>query len=131
MEKYSLDSKSASIVLVGSFNPAIFHPEWLLRHELISEDDWKGKKEDIEIIHPEIAKFALEWLYFDVVRNKLIVRTNDSSKYLALRDLMVSVLKILEHTPIDFLGMNFDLRFKIDEEKFWHRIGDNLGVTQK
>jgi hypothetical protein len=79
MHNYSLQSESASIVLVGSFNPAIFHPEWLLRHSLISEDDNKGAK--VEIVHSQLSKFSLEWLFIDVMNEKLIARTNDSSYF--------------------------------------------------
>jgi len=124
MQNYSLQSESASIVLIGSFNPAIFHPEWLLRHGLISEDDSKGAK--VEIVHNQLSKFGLEWLFIDVMHEKLIARSNDSSYFSPMRDLVSSVLKILEHTPINQMGMNLDLSYKIDEEEIWHRIGDNL-----
>jgi hypothetical protein len=124
MQNYSLQSEVASIVLVGSFNPAIFHPEWLLRHSLISEDDNKGAK--VEVVHNQLSKFSLEWLFIDVMHEKLIARTNDSSYFSPMRDLISSALKILEHTPIGQMGMNLDLSYKIDEEEIWHRIGDNL-----
>jgi len=124
MQNYSLQSEAPSIVLVGSFNPAIFHPEWLLRHALISEDDNKAAK--VEIVHKQLSKFSLAWLSIDVMHDKLIARTNDVSSSLPMRDLVVSALKILDHTPISKMGINLDLSYKIDEEEIWHRIGDNL-----
>jgi len=123
MHNYSLQSEAASIVLVGSFNPAIFHPEWLLRHSLISEDDNKGAK--VEIVHNQLSKFSLEWLFIDVMHEKLIARTNDSSYFSPMRDLMSSALKILEHTPIGKMGINLDLSYKIDEEE----TGTELEIT--
>lgn len=124
MEPYILESEEASIVFVGSFNPAIFHPEWLLRCELIPEDDLKGA--NVEIIHNDLSKFALEWLGIDVLRSKFIARTNDPSKFSPLKDLMISAFKILEHTPINQLGMNVIRNYIIENEEYWHKIGDTL-----
>jgi hypothetical protein len=124
MQSFGLEYEEASIVLVGSLNPAIFHPEWLLRHNLITEDDLKGA--GIEIVHRDLSKFSLDWLKVDVTRDKFIARTNDPSKYIPLNDLMISTLKILEHIPIIQMGMNLKLNYKIDSEESWHKIGDNL-----
>lgn len=124
MQPFKLDNEEASIVLVGSLNPAIFHPEWLLRHGLIAKDDLDGA--DVDIVHRDLAKFSLDWLKIDVTRDKLIARTNDPSKYEPLGDLMISVLKILEHMPILQMGMNRKLRYIIEKEELWHKIGDNL-----
>ncbi len=124
MPNFSLESEAANITLLGSFNPAIFHPEWLLRHGLISKDDHKGA--NVEIVHNQISKFSLEWLLIDVLHEKFIARTNDSSYFDAIRDLMCSILRILEHMPIKKMGMNLNLSFKINDEALWHKIGDNL-----
>ena len=124
MQPFSLENEEASIVIVGSLNPAIFHPEWLLRHDLITKDDIEGAK--VEIVHRDLSKFSLDWLKFDVMRDKLIARTNDPSKYAPLNDLMISVLKILEHIPITQMGMNLKLKYKIKNEELWHMVGDNL-----
>jgi hypothetical protein len=124
MKPFSLDTEEASIVLVGSLNPAIFHPEWLLRNDLITQDDLKGA--NTEIVHRDLSKFSLDWLTIDVTRDKFIARTNDPSKFSPLKDLMISVLKILEHLPIDKMGMNVTRDYKIDDETLWHKVGDNL-----
>lgn len=124
MQNYSLESEAASIVLVGSFNPAIFHPEWLLRNGLISKDDHKGA--NVEIVHSQLSKFSLAWLLIDVLHEKFVARTDDASYFNAIRDLMCSILKILEHMPISQMGMNIDLSYKINDEALWHKIGDNL-----
>ena len=124
MKPFTLDAEEASIVFVGSLNPAIFHPEWLRRHELITQDDLEGA--DIEIVHRDLSKFSLKWLKMDVTRDKITVRSNDPAQYGPLKDLMISVFGILEHTPINMIGMNLKLSYKIDSEEIWHKIGDNL-----
>jgi len=124
MADYDIINKEASAVLVGSFNPAIFHPEWLARHNLIPVDDLEGAK--VEIVHQDISKFFLDWLGIDVLRNKFIARTNDPSKFDPLRDLVISIFKILDHTPVKQLGMNLIIDYEIFTEDNWHKIGDVL-----
>ena len=109
---------------MGSFNPAIFHPEWLSKYELISDDDLKAA--DIEIVHRDLTQFSLSWLRVNAWRNKFVARTNDPSQYAPLKDLMISIFKILEHTPANQMGMNIELIYKIDTEESWHKIGNNL-----
>ena len=124
MPLYELISEEASIAFVGSFNPAIFHPEWLARHNLIPQDDIKGAH--VEIVHNDISKFSLEWLSADILRDKFLVRTNDPAKFSPLKDLMISVFGILDHTPIKHLGMNLVSKYKIEAEDNWHKVGDSL-----
>lgn len=124
MKPFTLEAEEASIVLVGSLNPAIFHPEWLRRHKLITQDDVEGA--EIEIVHRELSKFSLKWLKMDVTRDKITVRTNDPSQYGPLKDLVASMFVILEHTPINLMGMNSRFTYKVESEEIWHIIGDNL-----
>ena len=124
MANFDIINREASAVLVGSFNPAIFHPEWLVRHNLIPADDLEGAK--VEIVHQDISKFFLDWLGVDVLRNKFIARTNDPSKFDPLRDLVISIFKILDHTPTQQLGMNLIIDYEISSSDNWHKIGDAL-----
>ena len=38
------EAEGLDVVLVGSFNPAIFHPEWFFRQRIVSEQDSKEAK---------------------------------------------------------------------------------------
>jgi len=124
----SIIVQEANIVLVGSFNPAIFHPEWFVRHSLVPSDDLKGVK--LEIVHPDLSKFSFKWLSIDVLREKFIARTNDPASYSPLRDLVVSTFNILDHTVLNQLGMNLMLVYDIEEESAWHKIGDVLAPKE-
>ena len=119
-----LTFEEASVVLVGSFNPTIFHPAWLSKYNLIPSVEADGAK--VEIIHNELSSFSLEWLHVQVTHQKFVARTNDRSHYNPLRDLVISIFNILEHTPIKQLGMNRQLDFLIDNEKDWHKVGHTL-----
>lgn len=46
-----------SVVFLGDFNPAIFHPEWFARHGLISEPDLKDSI--AEVVTGQVALVKL------------------------------------------------------------------------
>ncbi len=124
MANPEIQTQEASIVLVGSFNPLIFHPEWFLRNEIVSEVDMEGVQ--TEIVHPEIARFSFSWLSVEIVNNRFIARANDPSQFSILRDFVISTFAILEHTPVKQLGMNLAIKYAVGNEDDWHKIGDTL-----
>ena len=56
MKNLEILSEEASIVLVGNFNPKIFHPEWFIRKEIVGEWDYKNEQ-DINL--PDMAQISL------------------------------------------------------------------------
>ena len=65
----------SSIVLVGNFNPAIFHPSWLSEHGMVREGD--ADKADIQVVSPEVSSFTTHWLLLQVTRDKFQASTSD------------------------------------------------------
>lgn len=116
--------QEASIVLVGSFNPKIFHPQWFARNGVVPEVDLDGA--DVEIIHPEVAKFTFPWVSIEVLQNRFTARTKDVAHYSLLRDLVISTFSLLEHSPVRQLGMNLIMLYTAKDEDSWHKIGDTL-----
>ncbi len=116
--------QEASIVLVGSFNPKIFHPQWFGRNGIVPEVDLEGA--DLEIIHPEIAKFTFPWVSIEVLQNRFIARAKDPAHFSSLRDLVISTFSLLDHSPITQLGMNSTFNYRAADEEIWHKIGDVL-----
>jgi hypothetical protein len=45
-------NEEISLVLVGSLNPAIFHPEWFVRQRLVSRGE--AEKAETAIISPQV-----------------------------------------------------------------------------
>lgn len=123
-----IKKQEASIVIIGSFNPTIFNPDWLLRHELISHIEMDDV--DVEIIHRDVAKFSLSWLSIEVVHNRFTARTNDESYFLPLKDLVISIFSILNQTPIVQMGMNRGFDFSLQDENSWHKLGDTLAPKE-
>ena len=114
--------QGVSIVVVGSFNPAIFQPHWLSSKGLIREDE--ASESRVEIIHKDIAIFSTNWFGLQVTDDKFVLDSKDPTKYLPIRDLACGIFQILEHTPIRAFGFNCNLHFRMPSEEEWHAFGD-------
>lgn len=116
--------QSVTIVLVGSFNPSIFHPVWFASENLIRAGEADTAK--IEIIHPDIAIFDMEGFRIEVNQTRFSISTTQEPYFVVIRDLTLGTFGILKHTPITMLGINFLAHFKIDSEEKWHEVGHIL-----
>lgn len=113
-----------SVVFVGSFNPAIFHPEWFAKNGIISAVDLEGQ--DVEVVHNELSKFSIQWASFEVTHDRFIAHTSDMAQSGPLRDLLASTFNILKHTPLKQMGFNRKMLFQVPDEEVWHQVGDAL-----
>ena len=62
----------ASIVLVGSFNPRIFRPDWFQTTGIIG--DKISQTANIEIIHSAVSSFSLDWAKVRVDQKQVLHR---------------------------------------------------------
>jgi hypothetical protein len=123
-----LEDDIASIVLLGSFNPAIFQPAWFAAKGLIREAE--ATAATIEMIHPEVTAFRVGWLTLNVTRERFVSMSSDAAQHVALRDLVLGTFQLLEHTPTSRLGMNRSMHFLLHDEGKWHRLGHLLAPKQ-
>jgi hypothetical protein len=120
----------AIIVVLGSFNPPIFSPDWLAQHNLIGKEDAEAAKASNELLiskpiaHLDTGSFDLQ-----VVENRLTL-SSKSVVSPGIKDLAIGILSILPHTPITALGLNFVAHYRIDTEDNYHRIGDALAPKE-
>jgi hypothetical protein len=121
---YSLDIYRASIVLLGRFNPVIFHPAWFARYGLLRDQE-ADNVTGVQVTE-QGTKFKIEWCEIEVVTERFHAFTEDPSHFVALRDLIVSTLSLLEHTPVWALGMNGHLHYKLETVERWHQFGHLL-----
>lgn len=105
-----------SLVFVGNFNPSIIHPSWLVQKELIKESE--GESAETKIVHERISKFSLKMTNFEVTENRFQIKTSDESFFDPARDLMASIFKILNETPVSALGINHIFHYEVNEEKY-------------
>jgi len=119
---------SVIIVLVGSFNPPIFHPEWFARNGLIS--DIEKEAAEIELIHRALTLVRIEWLSIQVEPQRFIVETREAP-FIRLSDFVVKAFKeCLNHTPIGMMGINRSVHFSVSDENTRNRIGKKLAPQE-
>lgn len=113
-----------ALVVLGAFNPSIFHPSWFAQEDLIRQEEVDAAK--IEIIHPEVAAFQLDWLLLQVTRDRLAFHSNRESHYEATRDLLTGTLDLLRHMPTRALGVNHDLVLEYETQDHFNQLGWKL-----
>jgi hypothetical protein len=118
------DAEEISLVLLGSLNPGIFHPEWFRRQEILSPQDADEAK--VKILSPEVTEVLFLDMKLDVFPNRLVLETLDASRAEKLQDIILNILSKLPHTPITACGLNNTIQFDLDDEEYWHKIGHTL-----
>jgi hypothetical protein len=114
----------ASIVLIGSFNPPIFQPEWFARHEILGTED--ANAANIEIIHPQMAAFSLSWSSIRVTVERFFIETS-YPPFIRARDLVLRTFReYLTHTPVTKIGINRTVHFNVASFEERDRIGNLL-----
>ena len=76
------------MVVVGSFNPAIFHPEWFLRQKLIGDQD--AKDGQVKVVSSEFTDVQLCGLKLFCMSERLSLGTSNISQAARLQDLHVA-----------------------------------------
>jgi len=122
------EAEGASIVMIGSFNPAIFQPRWLGAQQLIRAEEAENAK--ITIIQAQVADFSTEWFQLQVLQQRFTVFTTDPRQYGPLRDLAVGMFAILAHTPVSLVGINRHFHFTTPSVDVWHKIGHRLAPKE-
>ena len=117
-----------TIVLVGSFNPAIFTPAWFELHELLPRGT--AESATLQLAHPQATVFNAEWLNLNVNAERLVAETSQSPD-VRVRDLMVRTFKEhLNHTPLKALGINRHVHFDVKSPDKRDRIGRILAPIE-
>ncbi len=131
-----------NVVLLGNFNPAIHHPEWYDRNQILppnevrdiaridrrDEHNIDGVK--VEFIGSNVyvsgteAHLALPSYRIKVTPDRFDVTTTKKDKFTELQDLVASTFRILNHTPITAIGINFVsiLKFREPSIDLVHRL---------
>lgn len=124
MTDMKLIKRDASIVVRGSFNPAIFRPTWFVKEGIINPDDVDLTKE--EYASPEIARLSLFGGTLESISNRFLVQTSDQGSFGRMRDLVLHVFTTLSHTPVTLVGINGIVEYQLKDEKTWKNFGDVL-----
>ena len=124
-----LELDAFSIVVLGSFNPAIFHPLWFSCNNLIRTEE-ATKNVEIQVVHRNATIFSTEWFSLQVTGDRFALETRDPGKSLLLRDLALGTFKILEHTPLTAFGLNRISQFQSQTLEDWHAFGHHFAPKE-
>lgn len=124
MAQLTCELEGVNIVLLGHFNPSIFQPAWFAAYKLIRDEE--ATAADVKIIHPDIAAFTADWLGVEVTQTKFHASTTDAAHYEPLRDLVLGIFTLLEHTRFDKMGLNRNMHYKMASIERWHAFGHFL-----
>ena len=120
--------EGVTIVLVGSFNPAIFHPAWFAHEKLIQQEE--AEKADLQVVSPEASVFSIGWLELEVTSERFAVSTSQIQYLDPLRDLVLGTFNVLRHTPIQAMGINRLAHYRSASEATWHKLGHILAPKE-
>ena len=120
--------EGVSIVFIGSFNPAIFHPSWYVAEGLWSKTELENA--EVGVITADACSFRTEQYTLQALNNRFMISTTQPPLYDSLRDLAIGTFRILRHTPLAKLGLNRDFHFRLESEGAWHAIGHKLAPKE-
>lgn len=116
----------SSIVTLGSFNPAIFSPDWLEKNGLLGADDASVARQwPSMIVSHQVTVFETDWFAMQVLENQFALNSKGALSP-AFMDLAASILTLVPHTPITAIGLNFMGHYRLASEAEYHKVGDVL-----
>ncbi|KKC32646.1 hypothetical protein [Devosia psychrophila] len=117
---------SATVVLLGNFNPLIFHPEWLRSKGIIGAQEADAAiQSGIEVMTPDISIINLSSMRVVIETQRMIVSAQEDPLIRA-KDFVVGSFTILEHTPVSALGINYEVTYLAANRAQWDELGDRL-----
>lgn len=123
------DISTCSIVLVGQFNPAIFHPAWLKAKDIEPEYSQVDNKSNFSFLN-KIAQFTIDTRKYYIRENRFQIETT-TAPWVMILDLTNKIFnEHLIHTPINALGINRTVHFKLPNYKLLNRLGRELAPIE-
>ncbi|MEZ5039530.1 MAG: hypothetical protein R2828_06550 [Saprospiraceae bacterium] len=118
MARFNPDEKHLNVVLIGNFNPRIFHPQWFANHNIISEADFNYIVEGSDVlIHKQVAQFKSSWFHLEVTETRLQIICTQEAYFEMILDFLASTFSVLHHTPIQQMGINLTVRQRLDRSE--------------
>jgi hypothetical protein len=118
------EAEGLEVVIIGSFNPAIFHPEWFLRQKLVGEDD--VKEAQVNVVGREVADVQICGIKLVCIGDRFSLGTANISLAARMQDFLLQIFTLLPHTPLTACGINANAHYSIGDREYWHKIGHTL-----
>lgn len=113
-----------SIVMVGHFNPAIFHPAWLEQHDV--EPGARGTVGDEILVHRDISRFQIDTRSYHIDEDRFQITTT-VAPWVSILDIVGLVFgQLLPHSPVRAFGVNRTVHFRVADAATRVKIGREL-----
>lgn len=127
--------RSASIVLLGAFNPLILEPQWLANHDVITDQDLQTLQESGQaLVSPELTGLRFRTFALEAARDRIqVIATEELETPLLLADVVVNVFTLLSHTPVRAMGLNHLTHRPVEAERverLWARFAPSDAAQQ-
>jgi hypothetical protein len=80
----------------------------------------------IRIIQPQVSNFEMDFGTILVTQDRFQATTTKAPYFEKLRDTIAGAFKVLNHTPIKSMGINWERHYMLDSEEQWHAFGHKL-----
>ena len=115
--------ETATVVLVGHFNPAILQPRWLANQSLIRPEEAAQAEGDSSlVVSMDLTALRLSWLDLQVLHDRFTATSRDPSHFETLKDCVVGVFELLEFTPVTAMGLNCSLHCPLPGDHTWQEL---------
>lgn len=121
------ESELASIVLLGRFEPATLTPTWLATNQLVRTEE--AENATVGILHREIVDFNLGWVRLLVTTDRFFASA-EAAHELELVDLVLGIFAFVEPSPIEAMGLNRKMSFRMPSVALWHALGHRLAPKE-
>ncbi len=122
----NLIGDETTIVIRGHFNPRIFHPSWFGLNKLLGEKEVEGAVNQSMLVSDQLTQFQTDWLFVQVTADRFHARSSDFVYVEPLRDLVIGIFTLLEHTPVNLLGVNREFIYQAESREQWDAVGNSL-----
>jgi len=127
------ERKQYSIVLIGTFNPLLFQPEWFGKNEVISMDDleFARNKDNIlpTIITPQLTLFRTSQLSIRIDENRFQV-VAEKEPLITIKDFVKKTFEKLGGLKIIAYGFNYNAHYQFNSISEIHAFADKLTPKQ-
>ena len=124
-----IENNFFNIVALGSFNPDILKPEFLIKDckaIISSNPEYKFIPNMVSEIKSEKYRFLMDLSRFQITEENIDDFSNNT-----ILIIMCNYLKKLKYTPITKLGFNFNINLVTDKKsKFLERINNNKEIIK-
>ncbi len=126
--RHDPELSSCSIVLIGLFNPAIFHPAWLKAKNIHPEVD--ESPTNLKVVHNDFAEFDIGTYSYAVERKRFLIETT-VAPWVQIADKTRAIFgKHLIHTPVTAFGINRSIHFELPSSQARVALGRKIAPVE-